>query len=183
MDRFASQLLTGLICLVAIGQFIQVITRYVLEIPVMGLEESLLYPTMWLYMLGAVNASRENTHIRANVLEIFLKSPRQVAFLALIGEALSLIIGCWLTYWAWDFTRYSLRVWKESPTLYIPTFYVDVALILGLVLMMIFTALQLIRHIHQFRTDDFDPMYQGGKNAEMDTPSDTNSETVAKETV
>ncbi|WP_372830749.1 TRAP transporter small permease subunit, partial [Pontibacterium sp.] len=72
MNRFVSILLTGLICLVAIGQFVQVITRYVLEIPVMGLEESLLYPTMWLYLLGAVNASRENTHIRANVLEIFL---------------------------------------------------------------------------------------------------------------
>lgn len=65
MDRFASIILTVLICVVALGQFVQVITRYVLEIPVMGLEESLLYPTMWLYMLGAVNASRENTHIRA----------------------------------------------------------------------------------------------------------------------
>ncbi|WP_315982011.1 TRAP transporter small permease subunit [Aliamphritea spongicola] len=75
MNRFVSLLLTGLICLVAIGQFVQVITRYVLEIPVMGLEESLLYPTLWLYVLGAVNASRENTHIRANVLEIFLKPP------------------------------------------------------------------------------------------------------------
>ncbi len=181
MDRFASQLLTGLICLVAIGQFIQVITRYVLEIPVMGLEESLLYPTMWLYMLGAVNASRENTHIRANVLEIFLKSPRQVALLALVGEALSLIIGCWLTYWAWDFTRYSLRVWKESPTLYIPTFYVDVSLIIGLVLMMIFTALQLGRHIHQFRTGDFDPIDMDEVASENAPNSDTHS--MAKETV
>ena len=77
MDRFASITLTFLICVVALGQFVQVITRYVLEIPVMGLEESLLYPTMWLYMLGAVNASRENTHIRANVLEIFLSTKRQ----------------------------------------------------------------------------------------------------------
>jgi hypothetical protein len=44
----------------------------VLQVPVMGLEETMLYPTLWLYILGAVNASRENTHIRANVLEIFL---------------------------------------------------------------------------------------------------------------
>ena len=49
----------------------------------MGLEESLLYPTLWLYMLGAVNASRENTHIRANVLEIFLSTERQHQVLAL----------------------------------------------------------------------------------------------------
>ena len=147
MNRFVSLLLTGLICLVALGQFVQVITRYVLEIPVMGLEESLLYPTLWLYVLGAVNASRENTHIRANVLEIFLKTPRQFTLLAILGEIISLIVGCWLTYWAWDFTKYSLRVWKESPTLYIPTFYVDFALLAGLVLMMLYTFMHLIKHI------------------------------------
>ncbi|WP_432472510.1 TRAP transporter small permease [Amphritea sp. HPY] len=154
MNKFASYLLTGLICLVAGGQFIQVVTRYVLEIPVMGLEETLLYPTMWLYILGAVNASRENTHIRANVLEIFLKTKRQVVSLAIIGEVLSLIIGCWLMYWAWDFTKYSLRVWKESPTLYIPTFYVDVALLTGMVLMMIYTAWHLWNHIRDLTTDN-----------------------------
>jgi TRAP-type C4-dicarboxylate transport system permease small subunit len=147
MTRAFSILLTVLICLVALGQFVQVITRYVLEIPVMGLEESLLYPTLWLYMLGAVNASRENTHIRANVLEIFLSSERQHQVLAVIGEVISLAVGLWLTSWAWDFWKYSQRVWRESPTLYLPTFYVDAALFIGMALMMIFTGLQLVQHI------------------------------------
>ena len=149
MNRFVSILLTGLICLVALGQFVQVITRYVLEIPVMGLEESLLYPTMWLYLLGAVNASRENTHIRANVLEIFLDTERARHLLLVISETLSLAISIWLTIWAWDYLRYAWRVWKESPTLYIPTFYVDVSLVLGLVLMMAYTAWHLIGHIRE----------------------------------
>lgn len=154
MNKTINYLLTGLICLVAGGQFFQVMTRYVFEIPVMGLEETLLYPTLWLYVMGAVNASRENTHIRANVLEIFIKTDRQKNILAVVGEALSLIIGCWLTYWAWDFTKYSLRVWKESPTLYLPTFYVDVALVVGLVLMMLFTARQLWQHIRELSTEE-----------------------------
>jgi len=152
MDRFTKYLLTSLICIVAFGQFVQVVTRYVLQIPVMGLEETMAYPTVWLYMLGAVNASRENTHIRANVLEIFLKSERQHTILAIIGEVISLIVGLWLLSWAWDFTQYAWRVWRESPTLYIPTFYSDVALSLGLVLMMLYTAMHLIRHINTLRT-------------------------------
>lgn len=147
MERFFRYALTVLISVVAIGQFVQVITRYVLEVPVMGLEEVMLYPTLWLYMLGAVNASREDTHIRANVLEIFLRTPRQHTILAIVGEVLSLAVGLWLTYWAWGFTSYSLRVWKESPTLYIPTFFSDIALLLGMVLMMLFTATHLLRHI------------------------------------
>ncbi|WP_170745487.1 MULTISPECIES: TRAP transporter small permease subunit [unclassified Ruegeria] len=162
MTRFSSVLLTVLICLVALGQFVQVITRYVLEIPVMGLEESLLYPTLWLYMLGAVNASRENTHIRANVLEIFLTTERQHQVLAVIGEVISLIVGIWLTTWAWDFTKYSMRVWRESPTLYLPTFYVDVALFVGLVLMMIFTAWHLLMHLRALFSPLAEPAVEGG---------------------
>lgn len=139
MDRFAKYLLTTLICLVALGQFVQVVTRYVLEIPVMGLEEVMLYPTIWLYILGAVNASRENTHIRANVLEIFIKTARGHAVLAIIGEIISIIVGLWLLSWAWDYTKYAWRVWRESPTLYIPTFYSDVALVIGLGLMIAYS--------------------------------------------
>ena len=156
MDRFASILLTGLICLVALGQFVQVVTRYVLQIPVMGLEETMMYPTLWLYILGAVNASRENTHIRANVLEIFLTRPQAHAILALIGEIISLIIGIWLLTWAWDFTEYAWRVWRESPTLYIPTFYADVALAAGLTLMMIYTAMHLVKHLLALRSGVYD---------------------------
>lgn len=113
----------------------------------MGLEESILYPTLWLYILGAVNASREDTHIRANVLEIFLKTRRQHTILAIVGELISLVVGLWLLYWAWDFTSYAWRVWKESPTLYIPTFYSDVALMIGIILMMIYTVFHLSRHV------------------------------------
>ncbi|MBU3000949.1 TRAP transporter small permease subunit [Roseovarius nubinhibens] len=147
MDQFSKYLLTGLIVFVALGQFVQVITRYVFQVPVMGLEETMLYPTVWLYILGAVNASRENTHIRANVLEIWLTTPRQHRILAIVGEVISLIVGLWLLSWAWEFTRYAWRIWKESPTLYIPTFYSDVALVVGLTLMMVYTVWHMIRHI------------------------------------
>jgi TRAP-type C4-dicarboxylate transport system permease small subunit len=142
-------LLTGLIIVVALGQFVQVVTRYVFQVPVMGLEEMMLYPTLWLYILGSVNASREDTHIRANVLELFLKTERQHIILALIGEVCSLIIGLWLLSWAWSYTAYAWRVWRESPTLYFPTFYSDVSLVIGLALMMLYTAMHMVRHIRK----------------------------------
>ena len=150
MEKLTKYLLSGLICVVALGQFVQIITRYVLQVPVMGLEETMLYPTLWLYILGAVNASRENTHIRANVLEVFLKSERQQAILAIIGEIISLVVGLWLLSWAWGFTSYAWRVWRESPTLYIPTFYSDVALVVGLALMMFYTSIHLWGHVKTF---------------------------------
>lgn len=147
MERVFRYTLTILVSLLALGQFIQVVTRYILEIPVMGLEEALVYPTLWLYMLGAVNASRENTQIRANVLDLFLKSQFSQRVLAAISDLISLVVGCWLFYWIWDFAKYILRVQKESPTLYWPTVYADFALVVGMALVLIYTSLHLFTQV------------------------------------
>lgn len=155
MEQTFRYLLTGLIGVVALTQFVQVITRYVFEIPIMGLEESIVIPTLWLYMLGAVNASREDTQIRANVLEIFIKTERGHTILALVGEVISFVISLWLTYWAWDYFKYALRVWKESPTLYIPTFFHECSLFIGLVLVTAFIALHIVRLVRQLKSPSY----------------------------
>jgi len=149
MERFFKYTLTFLISTVAAMEFYQVIMRYVLEIPVMGLEEILTYPTLWLYFLGSVNASREDTQIKANVLDVFLKTDRARLKVRVVADILSLVTALWLTWWAWDYFRYALRVWKESPTLYIPTFYAECAFFIGLVLMSIYAGWYLFKNLKQ----------------------------------
>lgn len=149
-------ILTALIGVVAVAQFVQVFTRYVLEMPLLGIEEATVYSSLWLYMLGAANASRENSQIRANVLDIFLRTERARTCLAIAAESVSLAICGWLIYWAWDFTRYSWRTWRESPTLYWPTFYADVALLVGMVLVLAFTARTLRDHVRLLRNHSLD---------------------------
>lgn len=147
MERFFRYTLTLLIILVAGSQFIQVITRYLLKMPIMGLEEATLIPTLWLYMLGSVNASREDTQIRANVLDIFLKTERAKGFLQAFSDTISVIISIWLAIWAWDYFSYASRIGKSTPTLYIPTIVYESALIVGLVLMVVFTVWHLLRNL------------------------------------
>lgn len=149
MERLFKYGLTVLISTVAIMEFYQVIMRYIFEIPVMGLEELLVYPTLWLYFLGSVNASREDTQIKANVLDVFLKTDRARLKVRVIADLMSVIISGWLTYWAWDYFRYALRVWKESPTLYVPTFYAECAVFIGLVFMTFFALRYFARHCRQ----------------------------------
>ncbi|HBH29490.1 MAG: TRAP transporter small permease subunit [Desulfofustis sp. PB-SRB1] len=146
MERFFRYTLTILISTVAAMEFYQVVMRYILELPVMGLEELLVYPTLWLYFLGSVNASREDTQIKANVLDVFLKTDKAKLIVRVIADLLSVIVAGWLTYWAYDYFRYALRVWKESPTLYIPTFYAECALFIGLVLMTFYAAWYLVKN-------------------------------------
>src|SRR5699024_12133400 len=53
---------------------VQVILRYFLNLPLMGIEELLLFPTIWLYMIGAANASEERSHIEVDIVETFLNN-------------------------------------------------------------------------------------------------------------
>lgn len=145
MERFYKYGLTLLITSVAVLEFVQVMLRYVFQHPMMGLEEVLLYPTLWLYFLGSVNASREDTQIKANVLDVFLKTKRSVLVVKCIADALSLVVCAWLTWWAWGYFRYALRVWKDSPTLYIPTFYAECSMFIGLAAMGCYIVHHLIR--------------------------------------
>lgn len=146
MERFFRYTLTLLISIVALMEFYQVLMRYVFEIPVMGLEEVLVYPTLWLYFLGSVNASREDTQIKANVLDVFLKTERSKLVVRLVADVMALVVSSWLTYWAWDYFQYAVRVWKESPTLYIPTFYAECAFFIGLLLMTLYAAWHLVKN-------------------------------------
>lgn len=147
MERLFRYILTALMLIVAGSQFAQVITRYILEIPVMGLEEATLIPTLWLYILGSVNASREDTQIRANVLDIFLKTDRARAILQAFADSISVVVSIWLTMWAWDYISYALRVSRSTPTLYIPTIIYESALLIGLLLMVAFTIWHLLRNL------------------------------------
>lgn len=149
MERFFKYALTILISTVAAIAFYQVVMRYIFEIPVMGLEEILVYPTLWLYFLGSVNASREDTQIKANVLDVFLKTDRAKLVVRVIADLMAVVVSSWLTYWAYDYFRYALRVWKESPTLYIPTFYAESSVFVGMVLMTIFACFYLVKNFRK----------------------------------
>lgn len=152
MERFFKYALPLLISIVAAMEFYQVVMRYVFEVPVMGLDEMLVYPTLWLYILGSVNASREDTQIKANVLDVFLKTKKSQLIVRVIADCMAVTVSCWLTYWAWDYFRYALRVWKESPTLYIPTFYSECALFIGLVLMTAYSGWHLLKNAQRLFT-------------------------------
>jgi len=129
----------------------QVLLRYVFKMPLMGIEELLLFPIIWLYMLGGANASRERNHISCGILSLYIKKPKSIAFFNLSRTAISFIVSCWLTYWALWFFIYSLTRWKLSDLLYLPMFFGESAIFIGLVLMTLYTAVELYDYINEYR--------------------------------
>ncbi|MDW7662263.1 MAG: TRAP transporter small permease [Bacillota bacterium] len=124
--------------------FAQVLLRYVFQIPLMGIEEIMIFPIIWLYFLGGAEASRTRTHIYCGILTLYIKKEKTMALFNVVRSIISLVISLWLTYWSYWFFAYSLRVWKLSDLVRLPMFFAESALFIGLILISLYTAIELI---------------------------------------
>ena len=122
---------------VAVLMFVQVILRYVLKMPLMGIEELCYFPTVWLYLFAAVKASSERGQLVARVLEIFCKRQRSIFLLRGIAAFASSAILLWLTWWGYDYLKYALRLQKETASLYLPWIYAEAAVFVSMFLICI----------------------------------------------
>lgn len=108
-----SAIVTGVI-------FFMVIARYALEWSVIGADELALVSAMWLYMVGAMIASRRAEHLVVDFLPQQLKSP---LLLRLHQRAVALIMVAttvFFIYLSWRMLGFALKRPQTSPGLSIP---------------------------------------------------------------
>lgn len=168
MQRIFLALLMASICSLV---FIQVIMRYVLHIPLMGIEELLIIPTIWLYLYGGVQASWERTHIACGIMTLYIKKPLTKFIFNMVKYIVSLAVMFWLAKWALWFFLYSLRVGRSSSSLGIPLFIGEVVMSLSLIFMFIYAAIDLIQDVRMFinnGTDAHSNKEQIDKESEVD---------------
>ena len=113
----------------------QVIARYVLKSNLMGIEELMLFPIIWLYMLGGCNASYEKSHIECGILTLYIKKPRSICVFEVVKRTLCVVILAWICRWSFFFFSYSLKTWKLADITFAPLFYANIALTIGFVIM------------------------------------------------
>jgi len=130
----------------------QVVLRYVFNAPLMGIEEILLFPAVWLYFLGGSAASKDRNHIDCGILVLYIKKDRSLALFKILRMGLSVLAGCWTSYWAFWFFSYSLSRWKLSDLLYLPMFLGESAIFIGLLLMTFFSLVEFIDRLKEFKS-------------------------------
>lgn len=135
-----AQVFIGDFCLVflCLLTVFQVVLRYVFKAPLLGIEELMAFPIIWLYMIGGANASAEGSHIECGLFESGDKQKKSKRMLRFIKKLLSCAISVVLTYWSYSLFSYSLTTWKLSAILEIPTLFEEGVPFIGLLLMSIY---------------------------------------------
>lgn len=121
--QYGASIVAALMLLLMIGY--EVFARYVLKSSLMGIEELMLFPIIWLYMLGGANASYEKSHIECGILTLYIKKERSKLIFDAIKRTLCIIILAWICYWGFYFFSYSLKTWKLADITYAPLFFCE----------------------------------------------------------
>lgn len=97
-----------------------IFSRAVLGTPVFGLEELILMGAMWLYMLGAVLASRDRTHLCADFVQVATDNQRIISFMHLLATMVSLFMAVMFATWSYDLMVWGLQKGQTTTVFHLP---------------------------------------------------------------
>lgn len=97
-----------------------VLARYVFGWSIVGLLELIMLFGMWLYMLGALIASRRNEHLAVDFLELQITDSRIQRFHQGLIALITLVICIFFVVLAWRMLAWGMRRPQSTPGMGIP---------------------------------------------------------------
>lgn len=125
--------------------FVGVVMRYVLKMNFFGQEEILCVVAMWLYWFGGVYGSFEGSHIKGDMLSTVFKSPRSKKIIELVIQGVSFVVILVFCIWGFEYMSFNLKFHAVSTGLKIPLVYSQLPLLIGFLLMELYTVFNFFR--------------------------------------
>lgn len=149
LDRWLMRLMSVVIfastaVIVCLISFL-ILLRFVFGWSVVGLLELSTLSALWLYMIGAVVASRNREHITVDFITQSLSSPRLRAAHDLAVAVIIFVLGLFFLSLAKDMIDWSLRRPQVTPGLGISLFAGQAALVAAAVLGIAYTLRDIIK--------------------------------------
>jgi TRAP-type C4-dicarboxylate transport system permease small subunit len=131
-------------CLITVLVFIEVMLRYVFESPLFGIEELIVFIAMWLYFIGAALGAHERSHIKADVIHVWVKSARGMAIIHTINSVITVTLSAIMASWCYDYFLFGIQKGGQSPALRIPLVLPQSAVFVGAILMTLYFFVELV---------------------------------------
>jgi len=129
---------------------IAVVLRYIFKSNFYGSDEIILMFAFWLYFTGAVYGSYENSHIKADLMNVYVKNIRIKDFINLVAQTAMIAVNVTFVTWAWNYFVWGLEKMPLSTGLKIPLVIPQSAVFFGLLLMLFYHIVYLIRNVFRY---------------------------------
>ena len=130
-------IVTSLVIAVVVA--IGVILRYVFEINFFGQEELLTLFALWLYWVGGIYGSYEQSQIGADIVVSLTKNWKAKKIIQLIIFIISMVVCAFFIRWGIDYTIWSLENNAVSPGLKIPLITSKITMLAGFIFIFLYT--------------------------------------------
>lgn len=155
IDKIIAPLIKPIVAIlslfIALALSYGIFARAILEEPVFGLEELILISAMWLYMLGAVLASRERSHLRADFVQVLTDNPKIIASFQMLATLISLFMAVMFFTWSWDLLAWGLKKGQATTVLQIPWYLSQASLFVASILLIVYLVRDLVNDITDLR--------------------------------
>jgi TRAP-type transport system small permease protein len=148
LDHILYRVIQPVVVVVGLGVSLMIVvgivSRTLFGSPVFGLEELMLLAIMWFYMLGAVLASRESSHLSADFVHVMTsnKAIHRAAFI--VSTVISIIASLAFCYWAADFLAFGISRGQSTPVFRIPFWVSQLSLFVAAILLTAYLVRDLI---------------------------------------
>lgn len=159
IDRFLDA--TGSFLIVLGGSIItitvvaQVILRYILKLPLFGLEEFSRLIAVWVYFIGAIFGTKYDAHVQGDVAARLFSTPRAQAMIKVATWILCTILCVIFLYHS---TKYSLWLYdtgERTTGLWWPRIYTVGSMVFGAFFMSLYSIVNVVKYaeaaLHNFR--------------------------------
>ncbi len=126
------------------------ILRYIFKSNLYGSDEIILLFAFWLYFMGAVYGSYEDSHIKADLVTVYVKNIRIKDFITLIAQVIMILVNIIVITWAWDYFMWGLEKMPLSTALKIPLVIPQSAVFFGLLLMAFYHIVYFIMNVYHY---------------------------------
>jgi TRAP-type C4-dicarboxylate transport system permease small subunit len=134
-------------CFVTVLVFVEVLLRYVFGSPLFGVEELVCLIAMWLYFIGASYGAYERSHIKAELVHLWLKTPRSYALVRSLSSSITLVLSIIMVRWSYPYFIWGLTKGETSQALLVPMVLSQSAIFFGAILMSLYFLVELVDYI------------------------------------
>ncbi|MEG0378035.1 MAG: TRAP transporter small permease subunit [Eubacterium sp.] len=137
--KFVQNILLSVCSLAAVfAIFLTVVMRYIFSSDLYGMEEIILVIAFWLYFVGGSRGSLEDTHIKADLVDVFVKNTRVMYLIKGFAKLVETVVYLLFSKWAISLFFLNLSRMPKTPGLKIPYVVSQFPIALGFVLMCFF---------------------------------------------
>ena len=133
-----------------------VFVRYIIHSDIYGSDEIITMLALWLYWIGAAYGSYEDTHITADMTDLFIKDPKKKRIVRIIVKGITAVVGFFLAYWGvGKYLVFNIKNFGYTTALKMPTLLTTASISIGLFLMFIYSVYYFIKVLNS-KPEDFE---------------------------